>query len=129
MQNAAQAYARTHQQTTSPRELEATLLMRAATRLSAIREDFEARRGELDDALTYNRKLWTIFVSSVTADDCPLPKELRSNIANLGMFIFAHSLRCIGLEDPAKLDVLVNINREIAQGLRSMPVARAGQAA
>ncbi len=68
--------------------------------------------------MTYNRKLWTIFVGSVTAPECSLPKEVRSNIANLGMFIFNHQLQCIGTNDPTKLDVLISINRSIALGLR-----------
>ena len=37
--------------------------------------------------MTFNRKLWTIFMSAVTQPDSPLPPELRQNIANLGMFI------------------------------------------
>jgi flagellar biosynthesis activator protein FlaF len=118
MQNAAQAYTKTHQQTSNPRELEATILLRAATRFAAIRDNWDGRKGELDDALLYNRRLWTIFVSSVSAADCALPREIRSNIANLGMFVFNHQLQCIGLEDPARLDVLITINRSIALGLR-----------
>jgi flagellar biosynthesis activator protein FlaF len=93
-------------------------LLRAAQRFQAIRDHWPTRKAELDAALTYNRKLWTIFVSSVTAEDCPLPKEIRSNIANLGFFVFNHQLNCIGLEDPAKLDVLISINRSLALGLR-----------
>jgi flagellar biosynthesis activator protein FlaF len=118
MQNAAQAYNRTHQQTSNPRELEATILLRAASRFQAIRDHWPARRGDLDEAFAYNRKLWTIFVGSVTAEECPLPKDIRSNIANLGFFVFNHQLGCIGLEDPAKLDVLISINRSLALGLR-----------
>jgi flagellar biosynthesis activator protein FlaF len=118
MQSAAQAYSKTHQQTSSPRELEATILLRAAARFAAIRDNWPEKRAELDEALTYNRKLWTIFVGSVTDPECGLPKEVRSNIANLGMFIFNHQLNCIGLEEPSKLDVLVSINRSIALGLR-----------
>ena len=38
MQQAAQAYGRVAKQTASPRQLEATLLLRAASRLQAIRE-------------------------------------------------------------------------------------------
>jgi flagellar biosynthesis activator protein FlaF len=118
MHSAAQAYSRTHQQTSNPRELEATILLRAASRFSAIRENWDSRQGELDEALTYNRKLWTIFVGSVTAADCTLPKEVRSNIANLGLFIFNHQIECIGKNDPSRLDVLISINRSIALGLR-----------
>jgi flagellar biosynthesis activator protein FlaF len=118
MHSAAQAYSRTHQQTSNPRELEATILLRAASRFSAIRENWDSRKDELEEALTYNRKLWTIFVGSVTSPDCSLAREVRSNIANLGMFIFNHQINCIGLKDPSKLDVLISINRSIALGLR-----------
>ena len=118
MYTAAQAYSKTHQQTSNPRELEATLLMRAATRIAGIRDNWEERQGDLDEALRYNRKLWTIFVGSVTDESCELPVALRSNIASLGMFVFNHTLRCIGLTEPKKLDVLVNVNRQIAAGLR-----------
>ena len=66
MQQAANAYSKIAQATHSPRELEAAILMKAATRLQAIRDDWEGRRRELADALTYNRKLWTVLVSSAT---------------------------------------------------------------
>ncbi|MDJ1158465.1 flagellar biosynthesis regulator FlaF [Chelatococcus sp. SYSU_G07232] len=121
MQHAATAYARVAQTTQSPRELEANILMKAATRLQAVRDDWPAREGDLDGALTYNRKLWTILVTSVTREDNPLPKPLRQNIANLGLFIFNHTLSILSEPAPEKLAILVNINRELAAGLRTRP--------
>ena len=73
MHYAASAYSKVAQATQSPRELEALILMKAATRLQAIRDDWDSRSCELDDALTYNRKLWTVLVSSVTRPENPLP--------------------------------------------------------
>lgn len=126
MHQAANAYARVAQAAQSPRELEASILMKAATRLQAIRENWDARRGELDDALLYNRKLWTILVSSVTREDNPLPVPIKQNIANLGLFIFNRTIDLGFSPEPQKLAILVSINREIAAGLRTMAANSAG---
>ena len=111
------------QATQSPRELEASILIKAATRLQAIREDWDGRRAELDEALTYNRKLWTILVASVTDADNPLPQAIKNNIANLAMFVFERTITMMLEPSPEKLSALVNINREIAAGLRAKPAS------
>ncbi len=94
--------------------------MKAATRLQSIKDDWESRKKDLDEALTYNRKLWTILVSAVTRPENPLPKPIKENVANLGLFIFNHTLNVMAAPDPARLTVLVTINRELAAGLRGM---------
>jgi flagellar protein FlaF len=68
--------------------------------------------------LTFNRKLWTIFMASVTKDDSPLPTDVRENIANLGMFIMNQTREILIEPQPQKLDVLVRLNRQLAAGLR-----------
>ncbi len=93
--------------------------MKAATRLEAIRQDWDARAKELDEALTYNRKLWTILVSSVTRPENPLPAPVKQNVANLGLFIFNHTLKLTADPKPERIGILVTINREIAAGLRT----------
>jgi flagellar biosynthesis activator protein FlaF len=122
MHQAASAYARMSQTAQSPRELEANILMKAATRFQMIKDDWDAKQGDLDDALTYNRKLWTILVSSVTREDNPLPTMIKQNIVNLGLFIFNRTMQLTGDAQPEKLTVLININRDIAAGLRGMGV-------
>jgi flagellar protein FlaF len=111
------------QATQSPRELEATVLLRAATRMQAIRDDWQGRRSELDEALTYNRKLWTVLVTSVTEAENPLPKQIKQNIANLAIFVFNRTMTIMTEPAPEKLGVLVTINREIAAGLRAQSKA------
>ena len=119
MQQAASAYARVAQATQSPRELEASVLLKAASRLQAVRDDWHGRRAELDEALTFNRKLWTILVTSVTDADNPLPQVIKNNIANLAIFVFERTITVMTEPAPEKLAALVTINREIAAGLRS----------
>ena len=60
-------------------------------------------------------------MTSVTRDDNPLPKDVRQNIANLGIFILNQTREIMNEPASQKLDVLVNLNRQIAAGLRSMP--------
>lgn len=117
----AQAYLRTQQTTASPRELEASLLIKAAARLQSIRDDWGMAREQLDDAVTYNRKLWTILATSATRGDNPLPQDVKNNVANLAAFIFSHSMRILSDPTPEKLSTLISINANIAAGLRGSP--------
>ncbi|MDC9824350.1 flagellar biosynthesis regulator FlaF [Devosia sp. ZB163] len=122
MQNsAALAYQQVGKQTINPRLLEANLLSRAAGQLQRVRDDWETSRHELSTALAFNRKLWTVFLGSVTGEESALPKPLRENIANLGLFVMKQTMTVQAEPAPGKLTVLININREIAAGLRAGP--------
>ena len=117
--SAAHAYQQVGKQTVSPRVLEANLLSRAAAQLQIVRDDWDNKRHELRDALLFNRKLWNIFLTSVTAESSQLPDKLRENIANLGLFVMKQTVSMQDNPIPGKLDTLININRELAAGLRA----------
>lgn len=119
MRHASTAYGKIAKQTASPRELEANLLLTAAARLQAIRDGWDDKRPELDAALLYNRKLWSIFVTSVTSPENPLPAGIRQNVANLGLFVFNQTLTILTNPKPERLASLITINRELAAGLLS----------
>lgn len=123
MQDAALAYAQTAKITQSPRDLEASLLLKAAGHFRVIKEGWEEHKAQLDDALLYNRKLWTVLVSSATAEDSPLPIEVKNNIGSLGVFVFNQTLELQRDPKPEKLSALININAELAAGLNAMPAA------
>ena len=119
MHHAAKAYSATAQKTANPREVEADLLLDAAARLQAIRDGWDERKNELSAALLNNRRLWSIFISTVTNPDNPLPTQVRQNIANLGLFVLNHTIKLEARPEPSRLDVLISINREVAAGLRA----------
>lgn len=122
-QQGAQAYHQTTKVVETPRERESALLMKAAASLQRIRDEWDVSTDvELRTALTFNRKLWTIFMSAVTQDDSPLPVEVRQNIANLGMFVMNQTRDILYAPSPRpeQLGVLVQLNRQIAAGLRGM---------
>jgi flagellar protein FlaF len=119
MQNTAtQLYASTAQKTSSPRDLEADLLIKAAAQLQSVCDDWTNRSPELDAALLYNRRLWTIFATSATRPENPLPKQIKQNIANLSIFIFNQTINIQTDPSPEKVPALISINREVAAGLR-----------
>jgi len=122
MRSAAQTYKSVARQTSSPRELEASLLLQAAARLQSVRDtwvdDFSgAVKARLDDALLYNRKLWSVFLSEMADVNHPMPRELRQNVANIGLFVLNHTVSVMSNPRPEQLGSLININREIAAGL------------
>jgi flagellar protein FlaF len=116
--NAALAYQQVGKQTVTPRLLEANLLSRAAGQMQRVRDEWETARLDLGAALTFNRKLWTVFLGSATGTESQLPVAIRQNIANLGLFVMKHTIAIQADPQPHKLTVLININREIAAGLR-----------
>jgi len=117
MQSAAQTYKNVARQTSNPRELEATLLLQAAARLQSVHDAWDSSKSQLDDALLYNRKLWSVFLSEMTDSSNPMPKNLRQNVANIGLFVMNHTVTVMKDPRPEQLDSLININREIAAGL------------
>jgi flagellar protein FlaF len=85
--------------------------------LQAIRDGWDARRIELDAALLNNRKLWTIFMTSATNPENPLPAGVRQNVVNLGLFVLKQTIAVLANPKPENLGSLIKINRELAAGL------------
>ncbi len=57
----------------------------------------------------------------MTSNENPLPREIRQNVANLGLFVMNQTLAVIGNPQRERLPSLININRELAAGLRTSP--------
>jgi flagellar biosynthesis activator protein FlaF len=118
MREALKAYAAVAKETASPRDLEASLLLKAASKLQNAYEGWSGGQQALDDALAYNRRLWVIFLDSVCSDDSVLPVPVRQNIANLGIFVMNETISLMTNPQQNNLLPLININRGIATGLR-----------
>jgi flagellar protein FlaF len=118
MQHASKAYAVTAKETASPRELEASLLLKAAAKMQAVHDKWHDNPNSLDEAVLYNRRLWTVFIDSVLRDDSSLPLAVRQNLANLGVFVMGETFSLMTNPLPTSLVSLIKINRELAAGLR-----------
>ena len=71
MSNAAQAYARTSQTTSSPREIEAQALLKAARQLQEVQTNWAGPGLAMENALLFNRRLWSIFMSAARPRKIP----------------------------------------------------------
>ena len=115
-EHASTKYRQPAQQGGSPRETEGRALMEAARRL-AIAKDNPGDEAALVDTVRLNWRLWTIFQSEVTEVDIDLPEELRSNMLTLCNYVDKRTVEILADPNPILLDVLININRNIAAGL------------
>lgn len=118
MNYASKAYAKVARETADPRELEATLLLKAAAQLQAVHDSWKDKPAGLNEALLYNRRLWTVFLDAVMRDDNRLPLQVRQNLTKLGTFIMAETFELMTNPKPERLTSIININRGIAAGLR-----------
>jgi len=114
---AAQAYARVASTTSSPRDIEAQALLKAANKLQAIVSDPDASYVQMSEALIYNRKLWTIFLSEAQRDGNPQPMDVRQNIANISIFVLSQTAALQISPQREHFKPLIEINRNIAAGL------------
>jgi flagellar protein FlaF len=114
---AAQAYARVANTTASPRDIEAKALLMAANELQAVMTNAEATFEQASEALMFNRKLWSIFLSEAQRDENPHPLDVRQNIANLGIFVLSHTAALQISPQRDHFKPLIEINRNIAAGL------------
>src|SRR4029077_14197464 len=114
---AAQAYARVANVTSSPREIEAKALLMAANKLQAVMTDANATFAQASEALMFNRKLWTIFLSEAQRDENPHPLDVRQNIANISVFVLSQTAALQISPQREHFKSLIEINRNIAAGL------------
>lgn len=118
---AIDAYRSVQQETQNGRELESSLLSKAALLLKACQEnwDQEGHAERFDDALRFNQRLWTFFQSELLEEGNPLPAQLRQDLLSLSAFVDKRTFEVMAYPVKEKLTVLININKQIADGLSS----------
>lgn len=118
--NPLDAYQSVERATLSGRELEASVLIKAAMRLQDVRNNWSAPdlTVRLDEALRYNQKLWTYLQTELARPENPLPDEIKTNLLSLSAFIDKRTFQLMALPVAEQLDVLISINKNIAAGLR-----------
>lgn len=99
-----------------PQLTESWALTTAARKMLEAKERPDDIEG-LTHAVRINWRLWTIFQAELIDQTSPMPAEIRGNLLSLAAFIDKQSTYILGDPKPEKLDVLININRQIAAGL------------
>ena len=93
-------------------------LLEMARRLERVRV---SDPDSIKDAVRLNWRIWTIIQAAMLDPQTEIPITVRSNLINLTNFIDKRSVELISKPLPDKLDVLVNINRQIGAGLMGSP--------
>ncbi|MHB2209980.1 flagellar biosynthesis regulator FlaF [Methylobacterium sp. CM6257] len=123
MNYAANAYAKTSRNAPmTPREAEAAVLIKAAQQLIGASQGLATGdTGRLNEALSFNQRVWTLLTSEATADENPLPVDVKQGVGRLGVFVLRSCLDTMIAPTPEKIATLVSINNEIAAGLQGNP--------
>lgn len=113
------------------REVEGRVLLKAARMIKDLQDNWDGVTTDLLEAtLKYNRQIWMMFYDTALENpENNRPDDLRSNIINLANFIFKREVEIMADPKKEKLDVLMNINREVAAGLLSNVGAHGSAAA
>lgn len=122
--NPLQSYQNVEKATQSGRETEARVLSQAARKLKHCQENWKAsdRQEKLDEALKFNQRIWSIFQSELSDANNPLPDQLKANLLQLSAFIDKRIFETLAYPTPEKLTIIIEINQNIAAGLRGKPM-------
>ncbi len=122
-QTAINSYTSMQKETLSGRELEASVLTRAGLMLKQVQENWSApdRSEKLLEAIKFNQKVWSFFQAELSDPENPLPKNLRQDILNLSIFVDKRLFEVMANPDKDKLSIVVDIDFNIAAGLRTNP--------
>jgi flagellar protein FlaF len=118
------AYENVNKATMSGREVEAAVLTKAARKLKTCQENWNApdREEKLEEALKFNQRIWSIFQSELSRTDHELPQKLRLDVLRLASFIDRRIFETLAYPSPEKLSIVIDINNNLAAGLRSVPI-------
>ena len=121
--NRLQAYDNVGRATLSGREIEAAVLTKASVKLQECQTNWNSEKlnSRLDEALKYNQRMWSVFQGELGREDNPLPTELRRDLLRLSSFVDKRIIETMAYPGPDKLTAIININNNIAAGLREMP--------
>lgn len=118
-------YEEVQRETLEGRELEASVLLRGAQKLTRCARNWENRqtpefRDKLENAIDFNQKLWTFLQVELGNPANPLAESLRLNLLELSHFIDQRIFALLSDRGTAEdLLSIARINEQIAQGLQS----------
>ena len=116
--SALRSYGQLANQGGAPRDTESRALLESARRMTEAQGRPDDIKG-MKEVARLNWRLWTIFQAELTQVDCPLPPEIRKNMLDLCNFVDKHTVRFLANPEPKSLDILIDVNRQIAAGLLS----------
>jgi flagellar protein FlaF len=130
-QAALKTYESVTKSTMTGREVEAGVLTKAAIRLKECQNHWDAtdRDLKLQGALRFTQRVWSILQAELEKKENPLPNKVKIDLLRLSAFIDKRIFEVMAYPSPEKLTILININNNIAAGLRTKPAPMETQTA
>lgn len=116
----ADVYSKAQVSALSDREAEAAVLTKAAAMMKHVQTHWTSpdRDRNLEKALRYNQRLWTFFQVALLDEKNPLPQQLKEQVLRLSVFVDRRIFEILASPASDKLDILININTNVAAGLK-----------
>ncbi len=120
--NPSHAYEQIRRDALDGRQLEASVLARAARKLNRCAQNWDRRdtpafREELQEALAFTQRLWTFLQLEMNNSETALPAPLRTSIFRLSRYVDKTALALYSGGSLQELKSLANINKDLAAGL------------
>jgi len=109
------AYAKIQTATGSYRDTEYRLLGAVTGALVEARDGNCSLQKQIK-AVLWNDQIWNAFMCDLCSPENSLPKKLKSALLSLSVFVHKETQRI--LDNEADLEALININRQIMEGLK-----------
>ncbi|MBV6632155.1 MAG: flagellar biosynthesis regulator FlaF [Alphaproteobacteria bacterium] len=117
------AYQQNQNATQSPREVEYRLLGQVTAALVKAEEVYADSKADVEkkkivvDAVLWNRNVWSAFRVDLLDAENNLPTELKAQLISISLFIERETTAV--LDHEADLEALIDINKQIMDGLKS----------
>ena len=86
--------------------------------MQAVHDSWRDKPSGLNDALMYNRRLWTVFLDAVMQREQQAAGRGPRKLRRLGVWIMAETFSLMTKPKPDHVKSIIKINRGIAAGLR-----------
>ena len=126
MRNPYHVYRKAEKENLAGKDLEVAVLVKGARLLKECQKNWEVytqkqRLTQLAEACKYNQRVWAVFQAEALQEDNPLPAVIKRNILLLAGFVDKKLIDVLAYPSPEKLTQVININLNIAAGLRGIP--------
>jgi flagellar protein FlaF len=98
-------------------EAQAIRLTECAVAIDLARQSGKGLTSDMAHALHANLEVWVAIRTFADRDDCPLNEQTRKNLIQLSHFVAGKVFASAKELTAQSLDVLININLHIAEGL------------
>jgi flagellar protein FlaF len=115
------AYQQAAQRAETPRDVEYRLFAQVTRALLDLKSTPRENLRVWIDVLHWNRRIWAALADDCASPANALPEPTRAQIISLSLFVHRTTSQVMRRE--ADLDVLVELNRTMMQGLSARPEA------